>query len=460
MPSRYDTETVDDRIVHAAACAGCEESRLLLSRRAMLGVSAGLFSWAYRPRWAEAAGADPRFLVVVLRGGMDGLSTVVPFGDPSYHSLRGDIAIQKNQTIRLDGFFGLHPAMKRLGSMYRKREAAFVHASCVPLRIRSHFDGQDNLENGYPGEIVTNVDGWLNRLLQSLPTGTPIVSRGAIQIGAAPLILRGSASVLGWSPAYYNHLDDPLLYMVRTLYQLKDPQMFQYLEAGLKADRLAEGVGKKNDNVSELRKAFRGAARLLKAAAGPRIAVLSVDGWDTHTDQGAASGQLANTLGELDLAIDDFRTSTGSAWKQTVMVLATEFGRTAHVNGDRGTDHGVGTVTLLAGGAVNGGKVYGDWPGLAASNLFEGSDLRATTDMRSIFKGVLADHLGVPDTILTNTVFPSSANAKAMHGLVKASADQAMDIAESEQPTPTDTMAPIERYRLGLKVSGEPPRTL
>jgi len=164
-------DSVDERIARAAA--GCEESRLLMSRRAVLGVTTGLFSWAYAPRWATAtageASSDPRFLVVVLRGGMDGLSTVVPFGDNSYYSLRGDIAIPRNKTIKLDGFFGLHPAMRRFGKMYRKGQAAVVHAACVPLRTRSHFDTQDNLENGYPDAVVSNSTGWLNRLLQALP---------------------------------------------------------------------------------------------------------------------------------------------------------------------------------------------------------------------------------------------------------------------------------------------------
>jgi uncharacterized protein (DUF1501 family) len=457
-------DSVDETIARAAA--GCEESRLLMSRRAMLGVTTGLFSWAYAPRWATAmageASSDPRFLVVVLRGGMDGLSTVVPFGDNSYYSLRGDIAIPRNRTIKLDNFFGLHPAMRRFGKMYRKGQAAVVHAACVPLRTRSHFDTQDNLENGYPDAVVSNSTGWLNRLLQALPTGSPILSHGAIQIGEAPLILRGSAPVLGWSPASYPHLEDPLLYMVRSLYQQNDAQMHAYLEAGIRADHLAEGKGGKNNNVSELRKGFRGAARLLRAPNGPRIAVLSVDGWDTHADQGSVSGQLAGMLSELDRAIDDFRRQSGPAWSQTVMVLATEFGRTAHENGDSGTDHGVGTVALLAGGAVRGGKVFGDWPGLAPGQLLDGSDLRATTDMRSIFKGVLSDHLGVADTILSDSVFPESGNVSPFQGLVRSPSGDGAEIASADKGRPVQlfTQPPIARFRQGVPVSTGGARTI
>ena len=239
-----------------------------------------------------------------------------------------------------------------------------VHATCVPLRNRSHFDAQDNLENGLPG-LTANATGWLNRLLTALPAGAPIKSKGAIQIGDAPLILRGPAPVLGWSPTWFTHVKDPTLYLVRTLYRESDPQLLSVLDQGLRADRLAERGDADDGNISRLRKGFRGAGRLVAAADGPRIAVLSVGGFDTHSDQGAAAGALADVLGELDRGIADFKTMAGSAWSQTVMVLVTEFGRTVRVNGDDGTDHGVGTVALLAGGAVNGGKVFGDWPGLA-----------------------------------------------------------------------------------------------
>lgn len=455
--------SADESVVRAAA-GGCEESRLLLSRRAVLGVSAGLFSWAYAPRWAgvEAATGDPRLLVVVLRGGMDGLSTVVPHGDRHYTSLRGDIAIARSKTLRLDGFFGLHPAMKQFGRLYRRGQAAVVHAACVPLHNRSHFDAQDNLENGLPGVVSSNSTGWLNRLLSALPAGDPIRSHGAIQIGAAPLILRGPARVLGWSPAYYDHMEDPMLSMVRTLYEAKDPEMYAYLEAGLEADRLAEGMNRKRDrNVSDLRKGFRGAARLLKSPRGPRIAVLSVDGWDTHSDQGSTTGQLANLLSELDHAIDDFRRASGGGWSRTVVVMATEFGRTARSNGDHGTDHGVGTVALLAGGAVRGGRVLADWPGLAPSRLFEGSDLRPTTDLRSVFKGILSDHLGVPTSILDTSVFPESDRVSPMSGLIRASSADVAEISGTPRaPVPVASESAIARYRRGETVSSAGARTM
>jgi len=460
MRIRDAAGSADERIVRAAAHAGCEESRLALSRRTMLGVSAGLFSWAYAPGWASAEeekSTDPRLLIVVLRGGMDGLSAVVPHGDSKYNALRGDIALRRRDTIKLNSFFGLHPSMKKFGKMYRQGDAAVVHATCVPLRNRSHFDAQDNLENGYPGVIPSTSTGWLNRLLQALPKGSKLVKRGALQVGEAPLILRGSAPVLGWSPETYDHVEDPLLHMIQTLYQDNDRQMYKYLKAGLKADKLASGNG--DDDVSNLRKAFRGAARLLRSTKGPRIAVLSVDDWDTHADQGGATGFFANRLEDLDEGIGDFKRLSGSTWKKTVVVMATEFGRTARVNGDDGTDHGVGTVAFLAGGAVKGKKVFGDWPGL--SNLYEGSDLKATTDLRAVFKGVLSDHLGVPNSILNNQVFPESKNIKPMDGLIEGSKGDATEMDAADLAAADDASislrleAPIARYRKGLPTAGE-----
>jgi uncharacterized protein (DUF1501 family) len=454
MPDDPTLSAAERRLRHAA-CEGCAESRLLMSRRAMLGVTAGLFSWAFMPRFAEAAsaGGDPRLLIVVLRGGMDGINTVVPFGDSHYVSMRGDIAIPRASTIRLDSFFGLHPALKNFGDLYKADEAAVVHAACVPLHNRSHFDTQDNLENGLP-DLAANATGWLNRLLTTLPAGSPIRSGGAIQIGDAPLIMRGPAPVLGWSPTWFTQVDNPILYMIRTLYRDRDPALLRILEHGLKADRLAERVDEDDGQISTLRKGFRGAGRLVAASDGPRIAVLSVGGFDTHSGQGAADGMLADVLGELDAGIGDFRTAVGAAWGQTVMVLATEFGRTVRVNGDDGTDHGVGTAVLLAGGAVNGGKVFGDWPGLAPNRLYENSDLRPTTDLRAVFKGVLKDHLGVPGTLLNSTIFPESAGVAPMRNLVKAGAPGASGAQIAGlSAAKLHSEPPIARYRKGLRVS-------
>jgi uncharacterized protein (DUF1501 family) len=323
------------------------------------------------------------------------------------------------------------------------------------MRNRSHFDGQDNLENGMPATIVANATGWLNRLLTALPAGAPIKAAGAIGINEAPLILRGPAPVLGWSSTWFSKVEDPTLYLLRTLYHERDRAMYDMLDRGLRADALASRARVGNPNVSSLRKAFRGAGALIAAPAGPRIAVLSVGGWDTHADEGGAQGQLAGVLGELDLGLADFKSAVGAAWANTVVVLATEFGRTVHVNGDNGTDHGVGTVALLAGGAVNGGKIFGDWPGIAQAQLLDGSDLRATTDLRSVFKGILRDHIGVGSNLLNTSIFPASAkDAPPLGRLIKQQASQAMvaEIASSNM-VPARAVPPIARYRQRLTPS-------
>lgn len=404
----------------ALARHDCAESRLLMTRRHMLGLTAGLFSAAALPRWAEAAGsASSRLLVVLLRGGLDGLSTVVPHGDPDYVRLRGGLALPPTSTIPLDGFFGLNPAMPNFGAWYGAGQAAVVHATCVPVRNRSHFDCQDNLETGLGG-IAPNATGWLNRLFSALPAGDPVRIAGAIQIADAPLILRGPAPVLGWSPTWYKKLSSSMSARLLENYDALDQPMRTALDLGLRSQALATGTGAPPAaSLGELRRGCIGAARLMAAAGGPHLAVLNVHGFDTHSAQGTLDGELYSLLGELDTALGDFRTEVGSLWANTVVLCVTEFGRTAARNGDAGTDHGVGTVALLAGGAVAGRRVYGNWPGLSPAALHEGSDLRATTDLRAVFRGVLEAHLGVPRSLLNTTVFPESRRLPSMTSLIK-----------------------------------------
>jgi uncharacterized protein (DUF1501 family) len=416
-----------DLRMRARAAEGCAESKLLLSRRSMLGVTAGLFSWACMPRYAHAAGSsDPRFLVVILRGGMDGLSTVAPYGEGSaYIEGRGELYIPKSSLIPLKSgkfpdFFGLHPSLKTFGAMYAAGDASIVHATCVPLWNRSHFDGQDNLENGMPGLVTGQSTGWLNRLLTKLPTGGTIRQGGAMEIGQAPLLLRGEAPVLGWTASTVPHVEDPTLYLIRSLYRQRDKQLSAILENGLKAQRFAEGLGSDSDKLSELQKGFQGAGRLLAAPNGPRIATLSVHGWDTHTNQGGVEGELADRLAALDDGLARFRVTIGDAWPQTVVMIVTEFGRMVANNGNDGSDHGVGTVALLAGGAVDGGKIFAKWPGLAPRYLYEKRDLRSTTDLRSVFKGVLREHLDVPDSVINSAIFPESGLVRPLTGLIKS----------------------------------------
>jgi uncharacterized protein (DUF1501 family) len=430
MSTRSISTAAPSRLARVAE-SGCADQRMLMNRRSMLGMSAGLFSSAFMPKWAEAAtSSDPRLLVVVLRGGMDGLAVVSPFGDgQDFSGARRTIYVEDTLKLNdpvLPRHFGLHPELSTLHKWYGQGDAAIVHACAPPLRIRSHFECQDSLESGQSIQ-ERSEDGWLNRLLGYFKQGEPLAPRQAIQIGQAPLILRGSQDVLGWTATTINHVTDPTLYMINQIYKSSDRELYDNLVNGLEGRRMAEGGGAFGTYDDDAILGFAGAGRLLNAARGPRIAVLSIDGWDTHSSQGdEESGNLKDQLWLLNQCLGEFRKNMSKGvWRQTVMMIVTEFGRTVRQNGTGGTDHGVGTVAFLAGGAVRGGRVVNAnrWPGLSLSALQDGRDLRAVTDIRSVFKGVLLEHFGVPDNVLNTLIFPGSADpiygAPALTGLIK-----------------------------------------
>jgi uncharacterized protein (DUF1501 family) len=394
------------------------------SRRALLLGGASFAAWAYLPKFARAAGGrDPRLIVVILRGALDGLATVAPIGDPDYAGLHGSIALASsgpNAAPMLDSFFALHPSMPEFARMYRDKHAAVIHAVSTPYRDRSHFDGQDVLESGFagPGRVQS---GWLNRALEALPRGDRVIS--GLAIGpTTPLVLRGAAPTVGWAPVALPQAADDTAARLVELYRQRDPALASALTQGLQLDKSAQGDDMKpkpgTNGAGAMRLVARGAAKLMSSDDGPRIAALAFDGWDTHANEGGAVGRLAQLLSGLDGALAEFESGLGERWRDTVVVVATEFGRTARINGTDGTDHGTGTIALLAGGAVKGGRVISDWPGLKAASLYEGRDLAPTTDLRAAFKGVLHDHLGVAERVLAETVFPDSAPVKAIKGLV------------------------------------------
>ncbi len=404
----------------------CCESRTspATSRRSLLLGGASFAAWAYLPKFARAAdGRDPRLIVVILRGALDGLATVAPIGDPDYAGLHGSIALTSSgpkAASMLDSFFGLHPAMPEFSRMYRDKKAAVVHAVASPYRDRSHFDGQDVLESGFagPGRVQS---GWLNRALEALPKGERVMS--ALAIGpTTPLVLRGTAPTVAWAPVALPQAADDTAMRLVDLYTHRDPALASALSQGLKLDKTAQGDDMKpkpgTNGAGAMRLVARGAAKLMSADDGPRIAALAFDGWDTHANEGGATGRLAQLLGGLDGALAEFESGLGPHWRDAAIVVATEFGRTARINGTEGTDHGTGTVALLAGGAVKGGRVISDWPGLKPASLYQGRDLAPTNDLRAVFKGVLHDHLGISERALAETVFPDSAPVKAMKGLL------------------------------------------
>jgi uncharacterized protein (DUF1501 family) len=403
-----------------------------LSRRALLLTSGATFAWAYVPKFARAAdGRDPRLIVVILRGALDGLSTVGPIGDPDYAGLHGDLALAASSdrpALPLDGFFALNPAMPNFARMFKEGRACVVHATATAYRERSHFDGQDVLESGYKGPGPVD-SGWLNRALAELPPGERVNRRSGLGVGAAmPLILRGSAPVLGWAPQILPTAGDDLAARVVDLYTHRDPMLRAALEQGLAIDKLAlrdgmnGGAGARPrvgmDQPAGMQLAAKGAATLIAADDGPRIAAMAFEGWDTHANEGGATGQLALRLSGLDGALAEFEKGLGERWADTTLIAITEFGRTARINGTVGTDHGTATVALLAGGAVRGGRVIADWPGLKPSQLYEGRDLAPTTDLRSVLKAILADQFGLSATELGTKVFPDSLGVKSMQGLI------------------------------------------
>ena len=397
------------------------------SRRKLLGLSGSLVASAFIPRFARAAdGRDPRFITIILRGAMDGLSAVAPVGDPDYASLHGDLALAKmgdNSGIALDNFFSLNPAMTNFARLYQKGQAGIIHATATAYRDRSHFDGQDVLESGFIGPGKTD-SGWLNRAIAALPQGQRIGPKSSLAVGAvAPLVIRGPAETLGWAPTGLQPVGDPLAMRLLDLYTHRDPKLAALLQSGLDTQKLANGaMGGMNtaDHPNEMVLQARGAARLMAADDGPRIVAMAFDGWDTHENEGGAKGRLFNLLTGLDGAIAEFESALGAAWSQTSIVVMTEFGRTAQVNGTVGTDHGTGTLAFLAGGAVKGGRVISDWPGLKAAQLYEGRDLKPTTDLRAVLKGLLADQLGLSEQVLSSTIFPDSSSVKPMKGLITA----------------------------------------
>lgn len=368
-----------------------------------------------------------RLVLVILRGAADGLAIAAPFGDPGYRKLRGELALpspgKAGGLLELDSLFGLHPSLTGVHDEFMRDRALIAHAVASPYRDRSHFDGQDVLENG-ASDVGLLRDGWLNRALA--PLGGSLGHEVAIAMGVnTPLVLRGENSVTSWTPSQLPDAEESTLRRLQDLYA--DDEFF--------AKRLAQALNSQaiaGDDASDtprrgairadeqLRSLMQATARFLTAEDGPRIAVLEAAGWDTHANQGSTNGVLANRLAGLDAGLVALRDGLGSTWSKTVVAVVTEFGRTVHVNGTRGTDHGTAAAAILVGGAVNGGRMLADWPGLGRSDLYEGRDLRPTLDVRSLFKGILGDHLRISDARLERTVFPDSNSAVRTRDLVRA----------------------------------------
>jgi uncharacterized protein (DUF1501 family) len=408
------------------------------TRRSLLLGSGVFFAGAYLPQIARAERHDPRFLAIILRGGVDGLAVVAAVGDPEWRNLRGDKALTldgPNPALPLDNFFALNAAMPNLHRLYRAGQALVVHAVATPYRERSHFDGQDVLESGLPEPGATDT-GWLNRVISALGPGEPTGARGrqAFAVGPiTPLVMRGPAPVLSWMPQRLPPVNDDTIMRLLDLYSHTDPVFAGVLKERIGVTAIAH-AGEMDTRpidgnptvqiggIAQVRAYFAeaagSAAKFLARPDGPRVGALAFDGWDTHINEGAVKGRLADLLGALDGAIAAIEMNMGDAWHETVVALVTEFGRTAHINGNDGTDHGTATAALFVGGALKGGRVIADWPGLKEADLQDKRDLKPTTDLRSVLKGLLRDHLRVDQRHLEATVFPDSAAARPTGGLV------------------------------------------
>ncbi|VXB32997.1 conserved exported hypothetical protein [Luteimonas sp. 9C] len=370
------------------------------SALAAAGTATTLTLW---PALAQASPGETRLLVVLLRGGLDGLHMVVPRGDADYARLRG--ALAPEATLPLDGSFALHPALAFAHGLYAQGQLLPVVAIAPPYRERSHFDAQDCVENGTgrPGGAST---GWLNRCAAALHGGDALAVSTVM-----PLIMRGPGPATTWSPPLPEDVNPILLQRLQSLYA-DDPVLAPAFE---RAVAMQGQAGETSPRGARLPQAMTAAAGFMAKADGPRIGFVEDSGWDTHAGQAQV---LQRKLAELDAGLRAFHAGAGAIWGRTVIAVVTEFGRTAAVNGTGGTDHGTGGMALLAGGAVSGGRVAGDWPGLANHALNEGRDLQATTDLRALFKSLLAGHLQLTESALETRVFPDSRSVRAIDGLL------------------------------------------
>jgi len=386
-------------------------TRRIFLRNGALAVigTAAVPSFLTRAAFGAADTTHPKRLVVIFqRGAADGLNIVVPHGEQPYYAMRPSINIPKKSVLDLDGFFGLHPSLAPFQPLWQQRHLAIIHAAGSPDATRSHFDAQDFMETGTPGVKATD-DGWLNRSLRSMTTADHTPFR-AIALGPSlPRILSGSEPAVAMNnindfsvggktqkpslaanafEAMYDHSSDSVLHTTGEetfdavkMLKAADPAKYQ------PATGANYPKGRFGDSLRQL-------AQLIKANLGVQVAFADIGGWDHHVNEGAVEGQLGNVLGDFSQSLAALWTDLGDLGEDTVIVTMSEFGRTVRENGNRGTDHGHANVMFVLGGPVKGGKVYGRWPGLDQSQLYEGRDLALTTDFRQVICEAVLKHMG------------------------------------------------------------------
>jgi uncharacterized protein (DUF1501 family) len=380
-----------------------------LHRRSFLGAATLL--GAPRVLFAQAA-TERRFIFIIQRGAADGLNILIPYAEPAYASQRGALAIDAAAALKLDGTFALHPALPGLRGLYGAGEATFLHAVASPYRDRSHFDGQNVLETGGRAPYQLK-DGWMNRLLGLLPrTGKEAIAFSPV----VPLALQGGAEVTTYAPSSLPQANEDLLARVGQLYA-RDGQLQALWRSALEARGMAGADMGGGANRQDAAALGRMAAGFLARADGPRLAMIETSGWDTHSGQAA---RLAFQLRGLDGLVGALREGMGAAWAQTVVVVATEFGRTVAANGTGGTDHGTAAAAMVLGGAVQGGRILADWPGLTQARLFEGRDLQPTLGLDMLIASACAETFRLDPERTVRVLFPDAQRDKRMHGLLRA----------------------------------------
>ena len=392
-----------------------------LGRRALLlGLGASIALPGVRLAFAQAPG-PARLVVVLLRGGLDGLYAVQPYADPNFAELRGPLVLpepgREDGLLDLGGRFGLHPRLSGIHTMFRENEALILHAVAGPWRTRSHFDAQDLLESGAEQRLAS---GWLNRALTAMPP--PAAGRAAgLAVGTTtPLLLRGRARVDNYMPHGVAEVPPDLIARILDL-NARDQAIGPSLRDGVQArgyvlETLGEAARQRPAPGGQFAVLARAAGQLMAAPQGPSVAAFELGGWDTHAQQAA---RLNAPLAQMDEGLVALKQALGDVWRRTAVLVVTEFGRTARVNGTMGTDHRTGGAAFILGGAVQGGRILGDWPGLASANLFQNRDLFPTTDMRSLAKGLLRDHLRLPRAAV-EAAFPNSGEAAPLGGITRA----------------------------------------
>ncbi|MBV7259606.1 DUF1501 domain-containing protein [Erythrobacter crassostreae] len=363
------------------------DRRTLLSRgmTGSLVIGAGGLS-APRLAFGQETGSK-KLLFVILRGAADGLSMLAPVGDPDFARLRRRSLREYENARKADSFFAIHPTLENIGQAYSEGEALFVHAAATAYRERSHFDGQNVLETGGSSPF-SRRDGWLNRLASLIAAKAGRQPKALAVALTMPLALRGDAPASNYAPTRGRSASADFMDRVGKLYE-NDPQLGNLLSQALETREMAGDTEMRN--LRDYQKTGELAASLMRSEDGAQIGMVELNGWDSHVNQ---IGVFRRQAGQLDALIGAYRSAMGSEWSNTMVLVATEFGRTVRINGTNGTDHGTGSAAIVLGGGVRGKRVIADWPGLADNQLFENRDLRPTTSLQSVFAGSVSEHLG------------------------------------------------------------------